>query len=222
MHEKLRGVLECVNKDFCKINQRNPKWQVLQLCLLTLPKVPTKDSRQTNSPFAPFYFCGGKAPGLLTGSQTPLLSKKPNSLPGVQHTSDCTLRETLVFASGLYKPGCSQVLHKSSTQTIKTFQYLCILANKGISVHWLQVTQFSYQLAFCLLLVNHSLASNADQSICSVFPLFWVGGPRVSGHGRSLPGLPFTQLELIPAQLLSWLYWFLPYLVGSAECPCGL
>lgn len=51
-------------------------------------------------------------------------------------------RETLIVPDD--KPGFSVVFHKSSTPATKTFYYSYILANKLISVHWLQGTQFSY------------------------------------------------------------------------------
>lgn len=48
----------------------------------------------------------------------------------------------------------------------------------------------------------------------------WFPGPWVSGCDLPLLELPSTQSELTSAQLLSWLYHVLPYLVGSAKCPC--
>lgn len=77
------------------------------------PWVPTKDSRQTNSPFAPLLFLWVRSPRAAHWFTNPfVVQKKSSSVPGVQHTSDYTLRDTLVFTSGLYKPGCSQVSHK--------------------------------------------------------------------------------------------------------------
>lgn len=73
------------------------------------------------------------------------------------------LGETLTFFQSSSSLGAQQYSTNQARQlTIQTFHYWYILTNKGINVHYLQVTYFSYQVVFYLLLVNESLTSHAD------------------------------------------------------------
>lgn len=90
MQEKLRGILECVHTDSCKtekVTQRNPKWQVFQLCLLTLGCRQRTQDRLTLL-LSPFYFCGEKPQGCLLFPKPLCCPQKSNSLPSVQHTNE--------------------------------------------------------------------------------------------------------------------------------------
>lgn len=61
-------------------------------------------------------------------------------LPDVQQASNSHLCETFVFHFRLVQACMFVEFLKANTPTIKTFHYLYILLNKGVSVHWLQVT----------------------------------------------------------------------------------
>lgn len=64
MQEKLRGILDCVNMDFCKTkNSHSEESKVTALPARPLPpSVRIKDSRQTNFSFFPLLFLQGKSP----------------------------------------------------------------------------------------------------------------------------------------------------------------
>lgn len=94
-----------------------------------------KGLKQTNFPFVPLLFLWGESPRAAPYFTNPFVGHKNQIHYLVHNTNDHTLKETLLLTSGLCKPGCSQLFHKSSTQTTKTCQFLHILANEGISVH---------------------------------------------------------------------------------------
>lgn len=50
-------------------------------------------------------------------------------------------RPTHIQSQGIYLQFCTGwQIHKATMMTVKTFDYLYILANKVINIHWLQVT----------------------------------------------------------------------------------